>query len=416
MPKVELISDVYHYYYTALALHRQGFLGHYITGPSLLSNEAWLGRLGGPLGRLWRERRLDGLPSRRVKRLWGPELMRRAIPRLGGSGERANYVHNDWFAHRAAMMMEECDVLHFVHSVGWKAAQRAKRSGITVVCDMREEHPRFQERILSEEASHLGIPFSVPGASFRHRVLEEIELADFIFCPSRYAGRTFLDQGIPAERLVVCPYGVDPLAFDASARPAAGKTFRVLFLGRICMRKGVHYLLEGFRQAALPDARLILAGPVDPAFRGVLDRYRGLFEETGAIARPLVRERYFDADVFVMPSLADSYGLVVSEAMSTGLPVIVSENTGMADLITDGREGYVVPIRDGAAIAEKITFLYEHRERAAAMGAAAMATAKSLDWSNYEEVCANFYRALFRKRKISARQEPTNSDASATRG
>jgi glycosyltransferase involved in cell wall biosynthesis len=164
------------------------------------------------------------------------------------------------------------------------------------------------------------------------------------------------------------------------------------------MRKGIHYLLEGFRQANLPDARLILAGPVDPAFRGILDRYRGLYEEAGAVPRTQVRERYLDADVFVMPSLADSYGLVVSEAMSTGLPVIVSENTGMADLITDGREGYVVPIRDSGAIAEKLTFLYENREQLASMGAAAIATARSVDWSNYQRVCADFYKTLFRER------------------
>lgn len=416
MPRVQLISDVFHYYYTALALHRQGFLERYITGPSLLGDEAWLGRLGGPFDRLWRERRLDGLPAQKVKRTWMPELMRRAIPRFGGSYENANYVHNDLFARRAAMMMGEGDVLHFVHSVGWKAARKAKRAGATVICDMREEHPRFQQRILSEEAQHLGIPFKVPGSSFRHRVLEEIELADYIFCPSRYARRTFIDQGIPAERLVVCPYGVDLAAFDASSRPAPGKTFRVLFLGQVCMRKGIHYLLEGFRQADLPDARLVLAGPVDPAFRGVLDRYQGLFEETGAVPRTQVRDRYLDADVFVMPSLADSYGLVVSEAMSAGLPVIVSENTGMADLITDGREGFVVPIRNSAAIAEKITYLYDHRERIASMGAAAMATARSLDWNNYEEVCAGFYKTLFRERTVSASPAPTDSQAPAIRG
>jgi glycosyltransferase involved in cell wall biosynthesis len=228
--------------------------------------------------------------------------------------------------------------------------------------------------------------------------LEEIDLADYIFCPSRYAKRTFLDQGIPAERLVVCPYGVDLATFDAASRPSGGDTFRVLFLGRLCMRKGIHYLLEGFRQANLPDARLILAGPVDPAFRGILDRYRGSYEEAGPVPRTQVRERYLDADVFVMPSLADSYGLVVSEAMSTGLPVIVSENTGMADLITDGREGYVVPIRDSRAIAEKLTFLYENRDQLATMGAAAIATARSVDWNNYQKVCADFYKTLFRAR------------------
>jgi starch synthase len=283
-----------------------------------------------------------------------------------------------------------------VHSIGWKAGRKAKRAGSKVICDMREEHPSFQQKILSEEAEHLGISYSVPGATFRHRVLEEIDLADFIFCPSQYAKRTFVAQGISAERLIVCPYGVDLATFDSFPRPAGGSSFRVLFLGRVCMRKGIHYLLEGFRQANLPGARLILAGPVDPAFRSILDRYRGLYEEVGAIPRTQVRERYLDADIFVMPSLADSYGLVVSEAMSTGLPVIVSENTGMADLITDGREGFVVPIRHSRAIAEKLTFLHEHRDRMATMGTAAIATARSLDWNNYQTICADFYKTLFR--------------------
>jgi starch synthase len=331
-----------------------------------------------------------------VRRIWTPELYRQCAYRLGVSGERANLVHNDLFATRAAMMMHECDALHFVHSIGWKAGRKAKRAGSKVICDMREEHPSFQQKILSEEAEHLGISYSVPGATFRHRVLEEIDLADFIFCPSQYAKRTFVAQGISAERLIVCPYGVDLATFDSFPRPAGGSSFRVLFLGRVCMRKGIHYLLEGFRQANLPGARLILAGPVDPAFRSILDRYRGLYEEVGAIPRTQVRERYLDADIFVMPSLADSYGLVVSEAMSTGLPVIVSENTGMADLITDGREGFVVPIRHSRAIAEKLTFLHEHRDRMATMGTAAIATARSLDWNNYQTICADFYKTLFR--------------------
>jgi glycosyltransferase involved in cell wall biosynthesis len=395
MPTVDLISNVFHYHYTALALNRHGLLGHYITSPSLLSEEAWIGRLGGPFGLLWRERRLEGLGRRRVKRIWLPELARRVMSRVGVSGERINYIHNDWFSRRSAMLMGECDAVHFVHSVGWKAARKAKRRGIKVICDMREEHPSFQQRILTEEAEYLGIPFKVPGETFRHRVLEEIDLADHIFCPSQYAKRTFVDQGVSPDKIVVCPYGVDLDAFDASARTLGGKTFRILFLGQVCMRKGLHYLLEAVKQAALPEVRLILAGPVDPAFRSVLDRYRGLYEEVGPIPHSQVPQRYLDADLFVMPSLADSFGLVVSEAMSTGLPVIVSENTGMADLITDGHDGFVVPIRNSAALAQKITFLYEHRDVCSTMGAAAMATARALDWNHYQDVCADFYRSLF---------------------
>ena len=392
MARVELISNIFHYYHTAFALHRSGFLQHYITGPCARDNEEHLRRFGKVFERLWTERRLEGIPPELIKRLWLPELVQNGVKRLG-SAEDANWACNELFARRAAWTMQECDVVHFVHSVGWLAARKAKRVGIKVICDMREEHPRFQSEILSEEAKQLGIEFRVSGSSFNRHVVEEIELADYIFCPSSYAKRTFVQQGVSERKLVVCPYGVDRTKFAARER-IPRKQFRVLFLGRVCMRKGVHYLLEGFRKARLSDAQLVLAGPVDPAFRVVLDRYRGVFEEVGALSRLQVPAQYLAADVFVIPSLADAYPLVVSEAMSSGLPVIVSENTGMADLIENGREGFVVPIRDSDAIAQRLAFLHENRDACAAMGERSVMAIRTRDWSNYQSLCSRFYRCL----------------------
>jgi glycosyltransferase involved in cell wall biosynthesis len=394
MPRVELISNVFHYYYTALLLHRSGYLQRYITGPCARDNEDWIRRYGKVFERLWMERRLEGIPPQAIKRLWLHELVQKGVTRLTGSTEYSNRVCNELFAHKAAHVMRECDAVHFVHGIGWVAARKAKRLGSLVICDMREEHPHFQRDILSEEAQHLGIQFTVPGSSFSHHVLEEIDLADYIFCPSSYAKRTFVERGISETKIVVCPYGVDRAKFTSLERTPR-KEFRVLFLGRVCMRKGIQYLLEGFRKAELSDARLVLVGPVDPDFRVVLDRYRGLFEEVGSVSRSEVQAQYLAADVFVMPSLADSYGLVVSEAMSSALPVIVSENTGMADFIKNGREGFVVPIRDSDVIAKHLTFLHENRDVCTAMGQNGTMTVRALDWNNYQSVGASFYKSLF---------------------
>jgi hypothetical protein len=205
MPKVELISNISHYYYTALSLHRHGYLGHYITGPSVLDNEAWIRRFGSPLDRLWTERRLRSLPPNVVKRIWLPEIVHKAALRLGGSGDFANWAQNELFARRAAQMMQNCDVVHFVYSVGWEAARKAKRRGAKVICDMREAHLRYRDDLLSEEAKRLGIDFTVQSSRYKHHVAEEIDLADYIFCPSSYAKRTFLEQGISENKLVVCP-------------------------------------------------------------------------------------------------------------------------------------------------------------------------------------------------------------------
>jgi glycosyltransferase involved in cell wall biosynthesis len=398
MPKVELISNIFHYYHTALSLHRCGYLGDYITGPSALDDEAWMQRKGGMFERLWLERRLEGIPPNLVKRMWLPEIAQKAVTRLGGSGERSNWVCNELFARKAARLMTDCDVVHFVNTVGWEAARKGKRSGAVVICDMREEHPDFQRQILSEEARRLNIPFTVPGSSYRHRILEELDLADYIFCPTSYAKRTFVAQGIGADKLVVCPYGVDTKQFSRQERAPSSEQFNVLFLGNICMRKGVHYLLEAFQIAGLGKARLLLAGPTDASFRPVLDRYSS-YELVGRIPHSQVHEQYQRADVFVIPSLADAYPLVALEAMSAGLPIIVSENTGTADIIENGREGFVVPIRNARAIAEKLTFLYENREQCARMGAAAASAVSGLNWDNYQRVCAEFYSSLFTRRE-----------------
>lgn len=395
MPKVELISNITHYYYTALALHEAGYLGHYITGPSALDSEEWRCQLGGPFQRLWDERRLKGIPSCVVKRQWLPEMIQKGIKKIGGTGEQSNWLHNEMFARQAAWMMCDCDAVHFVHSVGREAARKAKRNGAKVICDMREEHPQFQEDILSEEARQLGIGFTVPGASYKHRVLEELDLADAIFCPSTYAKRTFVEQGIGEDKLIVCPYGVDTDTFASPNVDQHRDTFTILFLGSICMRKGIHYLLEGYKKAGLKNARLVLAGPVEPSFRPILQKYAGLFEEVGRIPHSQVNQWYHQADVFVIPSLADSYGLVVVEAMASGLPVIVSNNTGTAGIIKNDENGFVVPIRDAQAVAEKLTVLYEDRAKCSSMGSNAAASIKTLNWDNYKIICASFYNRLF---------------------
>jgi glycosyltransferase involved in cell wall biosynthesis len=349
-------------------------------------------RVGGPFKRLWAERRLEGIPPHLVKRMWLPEILQKGTKKFGSTNAQSNWCHDELFARKAAEMIEECDAVHFVNGIGREASRKAKRNGAKVICDMRQEHPQFQEDILAEESKIFGIEFKPRGSS-KFRMLDEIALADHIFCPSSYAKRTFIEQGIREEKLIVCPYGVDTATFVPRRNEKSPDDFTVFFLGSLGVRKGVQYLLEGYKMAGLKNARLLLAGPVDSSFRPLLRQYEGLFEELGRIPHSMVHKYYRQADVFVLPSLADAYPLVALEAMSSGLPVIVSENTGTAGIMKDGHEGFVVPIRNAQAIADKLVFLNEHREQCSAMGLAAAATIKALNWDNYQKVCTDFYKS-----------------------
>jgi glycosyltransferase involved in cell wall biosynthesis len=96
----------------------------------------------------------------------------------------------------------------------------------------------------------------------------------------------------------------------------------------------------------------------------------------------------------VFPSLVEGFGLTALEAMACGLPVILSSNTFAEDVITDGVEGFIVPIRDSAAIAERLRLLAADPELRARMGAAARRTAEQHSWTRYGRQIVGIFRDL----------------------
>jgi glycosyltransferase involved in cell wall biosynthesis len=93
-------------------------------------------------------------------------------------------------------------------------------------------------------------------------------------------------------------------------------------------------------------------------------------------------------DVFVFPSLFEGFGLVLLEALAMGLPIITTAHTAGPDLIQDGVEGFIVPIRDAAAIAERLEQLHREPARLAEMSRAARERARQFSWGKYEKTLA----------------------------
>jgi glycosyltransferase involved in cell wall biosynthesis len=154
-------------------------------------------------------------------------------------------------------------------------------------------------------------------------------------------------------------------------------------VGQITQRKGVSHLVEAFTRAGIPGSELLLVGRPHGAaqpWRGT----RGL-RHIDRVAPWETPALYRSADVFVLPAISEAFGRVVLEAMASGVPVIVSENTGAADTIEDGESGYVVPIRDADAIAERLLFLYEHPDQRQTMGEQALRQASRFTWAGFAE-------------------------------
>jgi glycosyltransferase involved in cell wall biosynthesis len=166
-------------------------------------------------------------------------------------------------------------------------------------------------------------------------------------------------------------------------------------VGQVSLRKGQQYLLEAWKQLKLKNSELLLIGAVQKSIEPLLRRYEGTFSHIAAVPNGRLHEYYGESAVFVLPSLSDGFGYVVTEAMACGLPVIVTSNTGAADVVQDGKQGFVVPIRSPQAIASHLERLYSDSALREEMAEAALKRAHELSWDWYASEVCEVYRSMF---------------------
>jgi glycosyltransferase involved in cell wall biosynthesis len=219
------------------------------------------------------------------------------------------------------------------------------------------------------------------GDGHEDRLDREIALADGVLLGSAFAADSFVAAGVPRSRLHVVPYGVDLALFSAPADPPPRRPFRVVFSGQLTQRKGLSYLLRGYRLFRRDDSELALIGSVVGS-REPLRPFASLFTHLPHQPRPALAQRYRASHVLVLPTLVEGMPLVVLEAMACGLPVIVTAN-GPAGVVRDGVEGFIVPARNDEALADRLQRLYQDEDLRQRMGQAAAERARQFGWSVY---------------------------------
>jgi starch synthase len=157
---------------------------------------------------------------------------------------------------------------------------------------------------------------------------------------------------------------------------------KVLFAGSLGQRKGLSYLLKAVAMLKTP-VELTLLGKKTAEGCAPLDEATRKYRWIPTLNHESVLREMHNHDVLVFPSLFEGFGLVISEAMAQGTPVITTAHTAGPDLIEEGVDGFIVPIRSANAIAEKLDLLSSDRERLWAMKAAARQKARIQDWKIY---------------------------------
>jgi len=312
-----------------------------------------------------------------------------------------------WLDRRVASYLRktECDIFHGWTHESLHSLQAAKQQGAITIVDRGYSHPRFSKRILDEEYAIYGVPRKLEQAPrwltpFDHwrreldEAVEEFDVADYVFVNSQFCYDTFVDEGYPKEKLVMIPRGFEVTQYRPL--PKEDNKFRVVFVGLLCVRKGLKYLLEAWDKLALPDAELVLVGNLHEELKPMMAPYlaRKDIVHLGFVPDPV--KLYNRGTVFVFPSVDEGSAKVTYEAMACGLPVIVTPNAG--SLARDGKDGFIVPIRQVEPLMEKILYFYENRDAAAEMGAEARRYIETYTWEHYEKTLIATYQDLLSTR------------------
>jgi glycosyltransferase involved in cell wall biosynthesis len=282
--------------------------------------------------------------------------------------------------------------------VGWASFaldsfKKAKKMGMTVVLDEGSSHILYRRDIVKEEYEKFGIKPELTHPKLIEKELREYEEADYIAVSSLFAKRTFLEKGIPERKIIHVPYGVN--LSDFKQIPKNDNVFRVVFAGGMSLRKGAHYLLQAFSELNLPNSELMLIGSINDEIKPFFKKYEGKFKWLGHIPQQELYKYYSQGSVFVLNSIEDGFGMVIIQAMACGLPVIATTNTGGEDIIREGRDGFIIPIRDVPALKEKLLYLYKNPEISKIMGQSAKERVSAgFTWDDYGEKIIKEYERI----------------------
>jgi len=264
--------------------------------------------------------------------------------------------------------------------------QKAHELGLRTIYDLPIGYWRANRKISIEEAelqpAWKGTLNALSDSDAKCALKDrELELADTVIVPSTFVKDT-LELYPGKKKVIVNPFGVPANVSASREKTDPSQPLRVLFVGSLSQRKGIAYLFEAVEKAGKAVTLTVIGRKVGQS--QLLDKYCQTYRWLSSVPHAEILAEMRRHDVFVFPSLFEGLALVTGEAISQGLPVITTPNSGGTDILRDGLDGFIVPIRDPDAIAERLLQLHADRDLLQRMSDSARARAAELTWEGYK--------------------------------
>ncbi|MEW6594375.1 MAG: glycosyltransferase family 4 protein [Thermodesulfobacteriota bacterium] len=301
-----------------------------------------------------------GIPEHAARNKWLKEYLLALHGRI--LGERflhslLPFYHKEW---QAAVLKDwvRPDVAHvLLHGTALRLIERCQSEGTCVIGEAVNAHPDIVNGILAPEHERLGLRYQRYDQVWE-RLRQEYDHCHYILVSSGWVARSFREKGIAPDKILKLAYPTG-IGGGKKKRLSSGRKVRVLCVASIQVRKGQHYLLEAVRHLNRKHGRvrfeLTLVGSVsDKDFFSKLREKHVPFDHIRHVPNQEMVNFMNSFDVFVLPSLEDGFGIVVSEALQAGVPVVTTRNAGAADAIVDGQNGFVVSAQNSSALSDAI--------------------------------------------------------------
>ncbi|MCX8156983.1 MAG: glycosyltransferase family 4 protein [Verrucomicrobiae bacterium] len=273
--------------------------------------------------------------------------------------------------------------LYTFNSAGYETMVKAKEKAMACILEQTIAPYKIVNQLIKEEREMW------PGweedeknyfaNDYSERERAEWRIADRIICGSEYVRNGLIQCGVNPEKCTVIPYGVK-YSEKINIKKTSSK-LHVLTVGTVCLRKGIPYLLEAAKVLS-KNAEFKLVGPLQIS-RNAQKKICDHVHLVGAVPHSEIERYYRWADVFLLPSICEGSATVTYEAMSYGLPIICTPNTG--SIVRNMIDGFIVPIRNKDKIVEVLEIMSRDRKLCKQMGENAMLRAKEYDYSRYND-------------------------------
>lgn len=402
MHKKVLLTHPGTQYSTKLAeqLFRMNIISEFVTNFKISSDNTLLKFINKyfiTTNRIFISNRIISIPGRLLTIYPSIDILLRIMSVRYKSPNDLFFFTNRYFQNRITKRtLKKIDLVIGFDTASWLLAQRVINLNKKFILDVSIAHSKEKELAISYLNNRFP-EWAVSNESKKRKYIEyeeiEHQIADMLVVASTFTKNSLSKHCIPAEKIFINPYGVDITTFRFNYKRDFTKKLKFVFIGSVTARKGVPALLKAWENIDTKNAELLIIGPIGDKERKLIPTKENI-KVLGKIPNESLPEIIDDCHVFVFPSYFEGFGLVILEAMASGLIPITTDATAGPDIIENGKEGFIYHAYDEEKLVGHLKYCMANRDELKNISYAARTKAEMYTWDAYGERYYNLINKL----------------------